>query len=93
VPLLAGSGKCELTRLGEVGVEVESYAGSSEAGAGTSPFPGPRTSLATDGVNLQVSGSSHYFASGRLRFRRSFADHVAAPADRTAGEVLEPAHF
>jgi hypothetical protein len=57
------------------------------------PFPGLRTSLAVVGVDLQVSGSSHYFASVRFRFRRLFADLIAAPADRTAGEVLEPAHF
>jgi hypothetical protein len=74
-------------------VETESCTGSSGAGAGTSPFSGLRMSLAVVGVNLQVSGSSHYFASVRLRFRRSFADHIVAPADRTAGEVLEPAHF
>jgi hypothetical protein len=58
-----------------------------------SPFPGLRMSLAAVGVNLQVSGSGHYFASVRFRFRCSFADHVAALADRIAGEVLEPAHF
>jgi hypothetical protein len=74
-------------------MEAESCTSSSGARAGTSPFPGLRTSLAAAGVNLQVLGSSHYFASVRFRFRRSFADHVAAPADRTAGEVLEPAHF
>jgi hypothetical protein len=74
-------------------VEVESYAGSSEAGAGASPFPGPRTSLAAGGVNLQFSGSSHLFAVVRFRFRRSFADHIVASAERTTGEVLEPAYF
>jgi hypothetical protein len=74
-------------------VKTKSYTGSSGAGDGTSPFPGLRMSLAAVGVNLQVSGSSHYFASVRLRFRRSFADHVAAPADRIADEVLELAHF
>jgi hypothetical protein len=63
------------------------------AEAGTSPFPGSRTSLAAAGVNLQVSGSSHLFAVVKFRFRRSFANHVTAPADRTAGEVLEPAYF
>jgi hypothetical protein len=52
--------------------------------AGTFPFPGLRTFLA---------GSSHCYASVRFRFRCSFADRVAAPTDRTAGEVLEPAHF
>jgi hypothetical protein len=74
-------------------VKVESCAGSSGAGAGTSPLSGPRMSLAAAGVNLQVSGSSHYFASIRFRFRRPFADHVAASTERTAGEVLEPAYF
>jgi hypothetical protein len=74
-------------------VEVESCAGSSETGAGTSPFPGPRTSLAAGGVNLQVSGSSHFFAVVRFRFCRSFANHIAAPAERTTGEVLETTYF
>jgi hypothetical protein len=74
-------------------VKVESYAGSSGAGAGTSPFPGPRTFLAMAGVNLQVSGSSHLFAVVKFRFRRLFANHIAASAERTAGEVLEPAYF
>jgi hypothetical protein len=74
-------------------VKAKSCTGSSGVGAGTSPFPGLRASLAAVGVNLQVSGSSHCFASVRFRFRRLFADHVAALADRTAGEVLELAHF
>jgi hypothetical protein len=74
-------------------MEVESCASSSRAGAGTSPFPGPRTSLATDGVNLQVFGSSHLFAVVRFRFCHSFANHVAASAEWTAGEVLESAYF
>jgi hypothetical protein len=74
-------------------VEVESCAGSSGAGAGTSPFPGPRTSPAAGGVNLQVSGSSHLFAVVKFRFCRSFANHVATSAEQTAGEVLEPAYF
>jgi hypothetical protein len=74
-------------------VKVESCAGSSRARAGTSPFPGPRMSLAAAGVNLQVSGSSHFFAGAKFQFHRSFANHVAAPTDRSAGEVLEPAHF
>jgi hypothetical protein len=74
-------------------VKVESCAGSSGAGAGTSPFPGPRMSLAAVGVNLQVSGSSHLFAVVKFRFCRSFANHIAALAERTAGEVLEPAYF
>jgi hypothetical protein len=74
-------------------VKAKSCTGLSVAGAGTSPFPGICTSLAAVGVNLQVSGSSHYFASVRFRFRHSFADHVVAPPDRIAGEVLEPAHF
>jgi hypothetical protein len=62
-------------------------------GAGTFPFLGLRTSQAMIGVDLLVSGSSRFFASVRLRFRCLFADRVAAPADRTAGEVLEPARF
>jgi hypothetical protein len=74
-------------------MEVESCAGSSGAGAGTSPFLGPHTSLAAGGVNLRVSGSSHLFAVVKFRFRRSFANHIAASAERTAGEVLEPAYF
>jgi hypothetical protein len=74
-------------------VKAKFGAGLSKAGAGTSPFPGPRKSLAAAGVNPQVSGFSHYFAGVRFRFRRSFANHVAAQTDRTAGEVLEPAHF
>jgi hypothetical protein len=74
-------------------MKTKSCTGSSEVGVGTFPFPGLRTSLAAVGVDLPVSGSSHYFARVRFRFCRSFADHVAAPADRTAGEVLEPAHF
>jgi hypothetical protein len=74
-------------------VKAKSCAGSSGAGASTSPFPGPRKSLAVAGVNLRVSGFSHYFAGIRFRFHQSFANHVTAPADRTAGEVLEPAHF
>jgi hypothetical protein len=57
------------------------------------PSPGPRTSLAAAGVNLQVSGFSHFFAGAKFRFRCSFANHIAAPTDRAAGEVLEPAHF
>jgi hypothetical protein len=74
-------------------VNVEPCTGSSRARTGTSPFPGLHTSLAAAGANPQVSGSSHYFAGVRFRFRRLFANHIAAPADRTAGEVLEPAHF
>jgi hypothetical protein len=74
-------------------VEVESYAGLSETGADTSLFLGPRTSLAAGGVDLQVFGSSHLFAVVRFRFCCLFADHIAAPAERTTGEVLEPAYF
>jgi hypothetical protein len=74
-------------------VEAESCAGSNEARASTPPFPGPRTSLAAGGVNLQVFGSSHLFAVVKFRFRRSFANHIAASAERTTGEVLEPAYF
>jgi hypothetical protein len=70
-------------------VKVVSCAGLSGAGADTSPFSGPRTSLAAAGVNLQVSGSCHPFAVVKFRFRRSFANHIAA----SAGEVLEPAYF
>jgi hypothetical protein len=74
-------------------VKAKSCAGSSEAGAGTSPFPGPRMSLAAAGVNLQVFGFSHFFAGAKFRFRRSFANHVTEPTDWTAGKVLDPAHF
>jgi hypothetical protein len=74
-------------------VEVQSCAGLSGAGAGTSPFPGPRTSPAAGGANLQVSGSSHLFAVIKFRFRCSFASHIAASAERTTSEVLEPAYF
>jgi hypothetical protein len=74
-------------------MEIESHAGSSGAGAGMSPFPGPRTFLTTDGVNLQVSGSGHLLAVVKFQFHCSFANHVAASAERTAGEVLEPAYF
>jgi hypothetical protein len=74
-------------------VEVKSYAGSSEARAGTFPSPGPRTSLAAGGVNLRVFGSSHLFVVVKFRFHRSFANHIAAPAERTTGKVLEPAYF
>jgi hypothetical protein len=56
-------------------------------------FPSLRITLAAAGVNLQISGFSHFFANARFQFRRSFAGHVAAPTDRTAGEGLEPAHF
>jgi hypothetical protein len=49
-------------------VEVESCAGSSGARASTSPFPGPRTSPAAGGANLQVSGSSHLFAVLSVNF-------------------------
>jgi hypothetical protein len=74
-------------------VKAEFYASSSEARAGMPPFPGPRMSLAAVGVNLQASGSSHFFAGVKFQFCCSFANHIAAPPDRTAGEVLEPAHF
>jgi hypothetical protein len=74
-------------------MKTKSCTGSSGAGAGTPPFLGLRPSLAMVGVNLLVSGSSHYFARVRFRFCRSFANHVVVPADQTAGEVLEPAHF
>jgi hypothetical protein len=74
-------------------MNVEPCTGSSGAGAGTSPFPGLHTSLATARANLQVSGSSCYFAGVRFRFGRSFANHIAAPVDRAAGEVLGSAHF
>jgi hypothetical protein len=93
MPLLPALGNANSPRLGGIKMEVESCAGSSGARAGTSPFPGPRTSLTTDGVNLQVSGSSHVFAVVRFRFLRSFANHVAALAERTAGKVLELAYF
>jgi hypothetical protein len=47
-------------------VKAKSGASSSKAGASTSPFPGPRKSLAVAGINLQVSGFSHYFAGVRF---------------------------
>jgi hypothetical protein len=59
----------------------------ARVGAGTFPSPGLRTSRATIGVDLLVSGSSRCFASIRFRFRCSFADRVAVPTARTAGEV------
>jgi hypothetical protein len=93
VLLLAGSGGTDQSRLSGVGAETESCTGSGEVEADTFPFPGLRMSQTTIGVDLPVSGSSRWFASVRLRFRCSFADRVAAPADRTAGEVLEPARF
>jgi hypothetical protein len=74
-------------------VKAESYAGSSRARAGSSPFLGPRTSLAAAGVNLQVSGSSHFFAGVKFRFCLSSANHIAVSTEQTAGEVLEPAYF
>jgi hypothetical protein len=74
-------------------MKTESCTGSSEVRAGMLPFPGLRTSLAAVGVDLSVSGSGRYFARVRFRFCCSFADHVAAPANRIADEVLEPAYF
>jgi hypothetical protein len=74
-------------------METKSCTGSSEAGAGTFPFPGLHTFFAAVGVDFPVSGSSRYFARVRFRFCCSFADHVAAPANRIADEVLEPAYF
>jgi hypothetical protein len=75
------------------GLETESCTGSGEVEAGALPFPGLCTSRTTIGVDLPVSGSSRCFAIDRFRFHCSFADRVAAPAARTAGEVLEPACF
>jgi hypothetical protein len=49
--------------------------------------------LAAAGVNPQISGFSRSFVNARFRFQHSFADHVAAPTDQTAGEGLELAHF
>jgi hypothetical protein len=86
-------GNVSSPQLGGTRVKVESCAGSSGAGTGTSPFLCPRTSLAADRVNLQVSGSSHLFAVVKFRFHCSFANHITASAERTAGEVLEPAYF
>jgi hypothetical protein len=57
------------------------------------PFPNLHMTLAAAGVNLQISGFSHFFANARFQFQRSFANHVAAPTDWTAGKGLEPAHF
>jgi hypothetical protein len=74
-------------------METESCTGSSEVRAGTLPFPGLRTFLATVGVDFPVSRSSHYFARVRFQFCCSFADHVTALANRIADEVLEPAYF
>jgi hypothetical protein len=74
-------------------METEFCTGSGEARAGTFSFPGLRTFLATVGVDFPVSGSSRCFARVRFRFCCSFADHVAAPANRIADEVLEPAYF
>jgi hypothetical protein len=44
-------------------------------------------------ANLQVSGFSHFFAGAKFQFCCLFVNHVAAPTDWTAGEVLEPAHL
>jgi hypothetical protein len=74
-------------------VDVESCAGLSRAGAGTSPFPSLRESLAATGANLRVFGFNHYSTGVKFQFHCSFANHVAAPADRTAREVLELVHF
>jgi hypothetical protein len=74
-------------------VEVESCVGSGKTGAGTPLFPGPRTSFTARGVNLQVSGSRQLFAVVRFQFCCSLANHIAAPTERTTGEVLEPAYF
>jgi hypothetical protein len=56
-------------------------------------FPGLRIAPAVAGTNLRTTGFSPFFANARFQFRRSFAGHVAAPNDRTAGEGLEPAYF
>jgi hypothetical protein len=53
------------------------------------PFPSLRMTLAMAGVNFQISGFSRFFVIARFQFRCSFADHVAAPTDRTASEGLE----
>jgi hypothetical protein len=74
-------------------METKSCTGLSEVGAGTFPFPGLRTFLAAVGVDFPVFGSSRYFAHVRFQFCCLFANHVTAPANRIADEVLEPAHF
>jgi hypothetical protein len=47
-------------------VKAEFCASSSEVRAGSFPSPGPRMSLAAAGVNLQVSGFSHFFAGTKF---------------------------
>jgi hypothetical protein len=74
-------------------MEIEFCTSSGEVKADTFPFPGLSTSQAMIGVDLPVSSSGSCFTRVRLLFRCSFADRVTAPTDRTAGEVLEPAHF
>jgi hypothetical protein len=94
VLLLTGSGKDGLAPApARMEQKLNLVPARVRAKAGTFPFLGLRTFLAAAGVNLPVSGSSHYFASVRLRFRCSFADRVTAPTDQTASEVLELAHF
>jgi hypothetical protein len=65
----------------------------ARVGAGAFPFPSLRTFRATIGADLLASSSSRCFASVRFRFRCLFVDRVAAPAARTASEVLELACF
>jgi hypothetical protein len=90
---LAGSGGTDQSRLRGVGAESESRTGSGEVEVDAFPLPGLRTSHAMIGVDFLVSGSSRCFANVKFRFHCSLADCVAAPAERTAGEVLEPACF
>jgi hypothetical protein len=65
----------------------------ARVGAGAFSFPRLRMSRAAIGADLLASSSSRCFASVRFRFHCSFANRVAAPAARTAGEVLELACF
>jgi hypothetical protein len=65
----------------------------ARVGAGAFPFPSLRAFRATIGADLLAFSSSRCFASVRFRFRCLLVDRVAAPAARTAGEVLELACF
>jgi hypothetical protein len=92
--LLAGSGERRLA-LAPARSEWEPHLVPARGRVRASAFPFPSLHMfqVTIGVGLLVSGSSHCFASVRFRFRCSFTNRVAAPAARTAGEVLELACF
>jgi hypothetical protein len=92
--LLAGSGECGLAPVpARMEWEPHLVPARARVGAGAFPFPSLRTFRATIGADLLAFSSSRCFASIRFRFRCLFVDRVAAPAARTAGEVLELACF